>query len=510
MATPDFTRADDTYSSTVVGAPMPAVPLIGLGVLSDDQQALVTRLTAVVESQRFGLQLRDAYYRGTAAIKDLGIAISPQMSQLKVALGWPRVCIDALDERLNIEGFRYNDATDVDDDLQGIWQANSLEGESQLGHLDAMIFGRSFVSVGSSDDGGQPLVSVESPLDMAVQWDARSRRMTAAWRIFGTQGSREGTLYLPDETVYCQQTQSGWAVVDRDQHGLGQVPVVRIANRPRSYDRDGASEITPEIMSITDEASRTLKALAVAREFYSVPKEYILGAKESDFQDAEGNAKTVMETYLGRVLALERDEDGNLPQIGQLVAYDPATFTKIIDMYAKILSSISGLPPHVLGYTTDNPASADAIRSTEMRLKLKADRKTKMFGESWRDVMKLALLVRDGSMPPNADSITTDWADTATPTPAATTDAITKQVGEGIIPATSDVTLKRLGYSAVERQRLEQDRATDEGQSMLREIASNLSAKALRTDTTVVRDASNPAAVAATPKTPSSGNGNAR
>jgi hypothetical protein len=270
---------------------------------------------------------------------------------------------------------------------------------------------------------------------------------------------------------------------------------VRIANRPRSYARDGASEITPEIMSITDEGSRTLKSLAVAREFYSAPREYILGASESDFQNADGTTKTAWETYLGRVLALERDAEGNLPQIGQLTAYDPSTFTKVIDMYAKILSSISGLPPHVLGYTTENPASADAIRSSEMRLKLKADRKTKMFGESWRDVMKLALLVRDGSLPANADSITTDWADTATPTPAATTDAVSKQVAEGIIPATSDVTLKRLGYSAVERQRLEQDRVLDQGQSMLREIASSLSAKALRTDVTVTKDAANPAAL---------------
>ncbi|MGZ4531290.1 MAG: phage portal protein, partial [Mycobacteriaceae bacterium] len=217
----------------------------------------------------------------------------------------------------------------------------------------------------------------------------------------------------------------------------------------------------------------------------------------------------------GRVLALERDAEGEVPTVGQFTPYDPSTFTKVIDMYAKIMSSITGLPPHVLGYTTDNPASADAIRSTEMRLKLKADRKTKMFGESWRDVMKLALLIRDGSVPDNADSITTVWADTATPTPAATTDAIFKQISAGAIPATSDVTLEKLGYTAVERQRLAIDRANDEGASLLQEIAHSLNAKALRVDTTVIKDAGNPAAVGSTPATaakttpttPPSGNG---
>jgi hypothetical protein len=137
-----------------------------------------------------------------------------------------------------------------------------------------------------------------------------------------------------------------------------------------------------------------------------------------------------------------------------------------------------------------------------MRLKLKADRKTKMFGESWRDVMKLALLIRDGSVPDNADSITTVWADTATPTPAATTDAIFKQVEGGIIPATSDVTLEKLGYTAVERQRLAIDRDNDQGASLLQEIAHSLSGKALRVDTTVIKDAGNPAAVGAPAATP--------
>ncbi|MBQ1164269.1 hypothetical protein KBZ21_40450, partial [Streptomyces sp. A73] len=43
---------------------------------------------------------------------------------------------------------------------------------------------------------------------------------------------------------------------------------------------------------------------------------YILGASESAFQDAEGNTKSAWETYIGRVLALERDEDGQVPLVG--------------------------------------------------------------------------------------------------------------------------------------------------------------------------------------------------
>jgi hypothetical protein len=489
----DMRHADETFG--VVGfadrsvAPAVALPLV---VASDDELRLVSRLEAAITSRRFDLELLDSYYRGTVRIRDLGISIPPQMRQLHTALGWPRVCVDALDERLDVEGFRFPDSTDVDTDLQDVWQANNLDSESQLAHMDALIFGAGFAAVGSNDDGS-PLITVESPLDLAVLWDARSRTVRAALRLYGHVGARQATLYLPDQTVSLEQSAAGWSVTSRDVHKLGAVPIVRIANRPRSYDRDGASEITPEIMSITDAACRTLQGLEVAREFYSAPQRYILGADESAFQDAAGNKKSGWETYIGRVLALERDADGNLPSVGQFTPYDPSTFTKVIDMYAKIISSITGLPPHVLGYTTDNPASADAIRSTEMRLKLKADRKCRMFGDAWSDVMRLALLVRDGALPGNAGAITTVWADTATPTPAATTDAIFKQVQMGYLPAESDVTGEKLGYSAVERQRIEVDRKVDAGRSVLAELATSLTAREARVDKSIATTI-NPAA----------------
>jgi hypothetical protein len=128
--------------------------------------------------------------------------------------------------------------------------------------------------------------------------------------------------------------------------------------------------------------------------------------------------------------------------------------------------------------------------------------------------MRIALRVRGGEQPQDVLRLETDWRDPAPQTISGTSDAISKQITAGAIPATSDVTLKRLGYSPVERQRLADDRVVDQGQSMLQEIAHSLDAKALRVDTAVVRDAQNPSAVGATPnampkKVPVRGNGNA-
>jgi len=488
MDQPDQTYGVKAYGpSSIVSLNLPMVSL------SDDEQSMVTRLTSLVESKRYGLELRDAYYRGTVHVQDLGISIPPQMRNVHTTTGWARVAVDALDRRLNVDGFRYPDSNDVDRDLQEIWLGNDLDAEHPLAHLDALVFGCGYVCVGSPSSGSNvidtpPLITIESPLDIAVEWDARTRTIVAALRLFGFEGSRQATLYQAGSTVSLIQAAGGWTVIDRDDHGL-QPMIVRLPNRPRSYARDGASEITPEIMSITDAASRTLLGLAVAGEFYSAPQRYILGADEASFQAADGTPKTAWETYLGRVLALERDAEGNVPTVGQFSAYDPSVFTKVIDSYAQRMSALTGLPPYMLGFATANPTSADAIRAGEGELIRRADHKTVMFGKGWRDVMKLALLVRDGSLPDNAEKITTVWSSTATPTIAATTDAIFKQVSMGYLPAASDVTGEALGYNAIQRERIEIDRASSQGQSFLQEIAHSLDAKAFRVDKSLTADA---------------------
>lgn len=442
-----------------------SIPELPLLHLSDDEMALVQVLRADMMRDRWALQLRDAYFNGEQLVRDLGISIPPQLKGLHTVIGWPRVGVESLEERLDLEAFRWADGGDSSE-LSEIAEANDLFDESSLAHLDALVYGREYLAVGSGTDDSPPLITAESPLDMTLLWDARLRMGTAALRecaadTFIESGPEERmlVLYLPDQTVMCLPSdRGGWEVIHRDEHNLGVVPVVRMANRQRTADRVGKSEITPEVMSITDAACRRLMGMEVAAEFFGAPQRYLLGVTESAFQDAGGNPKTAWETYIGRMLALERDEDGNVPTVGQFAAHDPTGMTRIIDLYARIMSSQFGLPPHMLGYTTDNPASADAIRSTEAKLVKRSERRIRRFGRAWQDAMRLALWVRDGEPPEASRRIETVWRNPATPTVAAQADATVKLVQAGIIPADSDVTLEMAGLSEGQRQRVRADR----------------------------------------------------
>lgn len=450
-------------------------PELPLTFLSDDELALINMLRADMLRDRVWLQLRDAYFNGEQLVRDLGISIPPQLKGLHTVIGWPRVGVESLEERLDLEAFRWADGSDASD-LAEIADANDLFDESSLAHLDALVYGREYLAIGSGDCGTPdcpPLISAESPLDMTVMWDARIRMSTAALRecaadTFVESGPEERmlVLYLPDQTVMAMPTASGgWEVVDRDIHNLGVVPVVRMANRQRTADRVGRSEITPEVMSITDAACRRLMGMEVAAEFFGAPQRYILGASESAFQDAEGNPLDAWSTYIGRMLGLERDENGDIPTVGQFPAHDPSSMTKIIDLYARIMSAQFGLPPHMLGYTTDNPASADAIRSTEAKLVKRSERRIRRFGAAWQQAMRLALWVRDGEPPDKTRRIETVWRNPATPTVAAQVDATVKLVQAGVLPADSDVTLEMAGFTEMQRQRIAADRRRSAGRA---------------------------------------------
>ncbi|MET8378052.1 phage portal protein [Streptomyces microflavus] len=442
-----------------------SIPELPLLHLSDDELGLVQMLRADMMRDRWALLLRDAYFNGEQLVRDLGISIPPQLKGLHTVIGWPRVGVESLEERLDLEAFRWADGRDSSE-LSEIAEANDLFDESSLAHLDALVYGREYLAVGSGTDDSPPLITAESPLDMTLMWDARSRMGTAALRecaadTFIESGPEERmlVLYLPDQTVMCLPSESGgWEVIDRDIHNLGVVPVVRLANRQRTADRVGKSEITPEVMSITDAACRRLMGIEVGAEFFQAPQRYILGASESAFQDAEGNPRAAWETYLGRYVALERDEDGNVPDVGQFPAHDPSGQTKIIDLYARIMASQMSVAPHVLGYSSDNPASADAIRFADNRQVKKAERRIRRFGAGWQQAMRLALWVRDGEPPDKARRIETVWRNPATPTVAAQVDATVKLVQAGILPKDSDVTLQMAGFTEDQRQRVRADR----------------------------------------------------
>lgn len=311
---------------------------------------------------------------------------------------------------------------------------------------------------------------------MAATYDAASRQVTAALQRYRFYGDEAAALYLPDETVQLIRPEGGdWQIRDRDQHNLGRCPVVMLTNRSRSNDRYGKSEITPALMSWTDAACRCLLRMEVSAEFFSAQQRYIIGAEEDAFVDAAGNQVSAWESYIGRYLALERDSEGNVPTVGTFAAADPSPHTNQLLALTRLVSASTGLPQNSLGFSADNPASAEGILAADATLNRRAKRRQRGFGPEHREVMQIALMIANGGrMPADLNKIEVLWTPPETPTPAETSIAIASQITAGAIPAQSTVTLSRLGYSPMEIQQLQADQAKAASAAALQAIAASL------------------------------------
>lgn len=438
--------------------------------LSTEEVELADSLVKKLASYELRNLELEKYYDAKQVLRDFNISIPPTLKNVESVVGWPGTVVSVLEERLDLEGFLAPDSLGLDE----IYRNNELGLESSLGHLDALIYGTGFIIVGKGDSGEpDPLITIESPRSMTGNYDLRLRRLTSAIRIDRDKVGRPryATLYLPNVTISMEWQGGSPFEIDRDEHNLGRVPVVYLANNPRSGDPYGKTEITRAIRYYTDAAVRTVLGSEVAREFYSAPQRYILGADPDYFMDSDGNPLNPWTVYQGRVLGVPLNEDGGMPQVGQFNGNSTLPYFEQIKALAQMVAAESAIPPSYLGFQTDNPASADAIRQMESRLVKRAERRQGQFGRAWVEVAKLALLIRDGSIPAEANSISPIWRDASTPTRAAAADETMKLIQTGVLLPDSEITYNRIGLSDSDKRVLTEEKRRYNASSLVGQLA---------------------------------------
>lgn len=400
---------------------------------------LAAKLRERLGSDRTDLEKFERYYNGRQPLAymhpDLQRELAPRIQQ--VVINWPQLVVDSVEERLDVEGFRLAGDAGLADRLWGWWQANDLDVTSQEAHLDALSMGRAYVIVGAREDSEVPLVTVESPLQVATLLDPATRKVTAAikhWRD-DDDGTQFTTLYLPDRTVWFKAdsvTNAKWYLDREDVHNLGRVMVTPIVNRGRTLDRDGSPEFGP-IIPLSDAACKIATDMMVSADFNAIPRTIAYGSTEDDFKDASGRVVSRWEKIAGRIWAVAGTKAES--EVAQLPAADLRNFHDTINSLAKLAGALAALPPHYMGWTDANPASAEGIHAATMRLVKRCERKTRGFGGAWEDVARNMLLVADGSLPSDADRLESIWRDPSTPTLASEADAWVKlAAGLGIPP----------------------------------------------------------------------------
>ncbi len=412
------------------------------------------------------LETDRSYYDSTYRVTAIGIATPEEMRQLLAHIGWSRSYLDAIEERLDPEGFRLAGRSKADKRLWDWWEANNMTVNAGMGMLEALIHGRAYGTVAAPDpaddlaDPDAPVLRIESPRSLMVDTDIVTGRVKKALRLYTESDAahaERATLLLPNETVLLKRSGANgpWMVDRHVEHNLNRVLVVPIVNRARLTLPKGESEITPELRSISDTAARTMMNMQAAAELMAVPQRLLFGVAQEALAANPESPGSVLEAYLARIIAVEDPEAHAM----QFAAADLRNFVEVLGELAKQAASITGLPPQYLSFASDNPSSAEAIRSSESRLVKKCERKQRVFGWAFEEMLRLGMLVMDGKISKPARRLETIWRDPATPTFASKADAVVKlasaQTPEGkpIIPV--ERARIDLGYSDEERREME-------------------------------------------------------
>lgn len=456
---------------------------LSLSEIQGLEPAEITALKTLVDeldAKRFRGTLRNRYYDSKQIVQQLGISIPPSMRSIETVIGWPSKSVDALERRIDLEGFVIPGADWADFGLDALWSDNRLELEASQAHTSALKLAVTFVAVLAGDAGrGEPDVVIRplSALSSTAIWNPVSRRVEVALSVTSESATRieEFILYTPAAVVTCSKVRSGWAV-DRRAHRLGRAPVAVLPFRPSLERPFGSSRISRAVMSITDRAVRTLLRSEVSAEFYSSPQRYVLGASESDFVGANGEPKTGWESMLSKVLVLDYAEDGTEPKVGQFPQMTMQPHMDMVRADAALFSGETGIPVNSLGIIHDNPASDAAMQTAYLDLVKEAERAHVPFGMGWVDAMRMAVQVRDGLETP-PDELRMMRARFRNPATSTRSEAANSLVTLATIRpgiAQSDVLLEEFGFDQSQIERIK----ADERRSQVGSLVSSLRAAA--------------------------------
>lgn len=432
--------------------------------LSPDDAATVAELVKLWAEKKGRNELRDSYYLGHVPIKDLGIAIPPEVARkLRTRVDWPRKAVLALANRSVFDGFVSDDAV-VKADLARVAAANDMRSLYRRNLVGELKHCCGFWTV-TEGDGGEPVVSAYPATAACALWDDELKSVRAGLVVVESKrraGSDERTptqvdVYTADAVISIRRTWAWRWKAEYAYHSMGRPLMEPMPYEPTLERPFGHSRITRTVMSLTDDAIRQRARMEVAAEAAALPQMWLLGTASKMTND--GNR---YDASMGAINEITKDKDGDSPTVWQSTQLSMQPHTEYIRLLATQFSSATNVPLAELGVTTDNPSSAEAIYAAKEPLIVDAQNLNKGNEVALKNVALMCLaFLRDTDFAAQRDaglSISVHWPDPAYPSVGSMADAVVKIATAIPAIAESEVILERLTFSAEEIERINRDR----------------------------------------------------
>lgn len=339
-------------------------------------------LKAKLEAKKSRIRLRYKCYEMKYHAADMDISSPPDLKHYMSVMGWCSKAVDSIADRLVFREFG-NDVFD----MNGIFTANNRDVLIDSAILGALISSCDFIYISIDDNGYPSLQVVEGQFATGVM-DPTTNMLKEGYAVleYDRLGNPVTEAYLvPGEVKIYKNGQPDGAYKNKAPYPL----LVPMIYRPDAIRPFGHSRISRACIDYMAAAARTIKRSEISAEFYSYPQRYILGMDEN----AEVGDKWKM--AMSTMLRIDKDEDGDHPVVGQ---FQQQTMTPHIDqlrMFAGLFAGETGLTLDDLGFPSQNPSSAEAIKSSHENLRLTARKAQRTFGVGLLNTGYLASCIRD-------------------------------------------------------------------------------------------------------------------
>jgi len=332
--------------------------------------------------KRTRVLLRYRYYEMKNSVRYFRTLIPSEFMWMAETLGWCGKAVDSLADRLSFREFK-NDNFDVN----SIFAMNNGDILPDSAMLSALISSCSFIYI-SEDVTGYPRLQVIDGGNATGDADPITGMLKEGYAVISRDKNNNVEMdayFLPHRTEYYQHDK----LVRVDNHNAPYPLLVPIIYRPDAVRPFGHSRISRSCMSLMQGALRTILRSEVSAEFYSFPQKYVTGLA----QDADELEK--WQATISSFLRFDKDEDGDAPKLGQFTQQSMSPYTEQLRTFAALFAGETGLTLDDLGFVTDNPSSAEAIKASHENLRLAARKAQKTFGSGFLNVGFLAACVRD-------------------------------------------------------------------------------------------------------------------
>lgn len=340
--------------------------------------------------------------------------------------------VDAVEQRLNVQGFRYGTDPKSDPAAWNLWQSNNLDALSQIAHQESLIKGDCFAIVWG-DPNGVPRVTIEAAEQCIVGYAPGDRtKRVAALKSWRDAEGIHATLFTADaiwKFIQSEGNGEGWIQNQGSDdtwpiaNPLGVVPVVPLTNRPSLTSPYGISEFL-NVIPQQDAINKTLADMLIASEYIAFPMRTATGVEIP--VDDQGNQVAPFDIAVNKFLVSE--DPG--ASFGTLAAGDLSNYTKAVETFVQHLATVSSTPPQYFNVGGNLP-SGDAINAAEASLVAKVRRKMVFYGEAWEEVMRLCFSVL-GDAKKDVTNSETIWSDPEFRSESERADALVKRAAIGV------------------------------------------------------------------------------